>query len=42
VILRRRNAVYRRIEENETRDSDGDGIPDWYQEQPDPGSSSTR
>ena len=42
VILRRRNKVYRQIEENETRDDDGDGIPDYYQEQPDPGSSSTR
>ena len=42
VILRRRNAVYRQMEENESRDADGDGVPDYYQEQPDPGSTSTR
>jgi NhaA family Na+:H+ antiporter len=30
VVLRRRNAVYRRIAEREARDDDGDGIPDVY------------
>lgn len=30
VVLRRRNAVYRRIEELEQRDDDGDGVPDCY------------
>lgn len=32
VVLRRRNKVYRRIDERERRDADGDGIPDVYQE----------
>ena len=31
VLLRSRNATYRRIEEEETRDADSDGIPDVYQ-----------
>ncbi len=31
VVLRRRNAIYRRIEELETSDRDGDGIPDCFQ-----------
>ncbi len=30
VVLRRRNAVYRRIEQDEQRDDDGDGVPDCY------------
>jgi NhaA family Na+:H+ antiporter len=30
VVLRRRNAVYRRIAERDSRDEDGDGIPDVY------------
>lgn len=30
VVLRMRNRVYRRIEETENADSDGDGIPDVY------------
>ncbi|MCI4065902.1 Na+/H+ antiporter NhaA [Micromonospora sp. R77] len=34
MVLRRRNAVYRRIAERESRDDDGDGIPDVYQERP--------
>jgi len=32
VALRMRNRVYRRIHEAETRDDDGDGIPDVYQD----------
>ncbi|KNX36108.1 Na+/H+ antiporter NhaA [Luteipulveratus halotolerans] len=32
VVLRRRNRVYRRIEEYETRDADGDGVPDCYED----------
>ncbi|MFJ8578014.1 Na+/H+ antiporter NhaA [Micromonospora sp. NPDC093277] len=32
-VLRRRNRVYRRISERESRDSDGDGVPDVYQEE---------
>ena len=31
VLIRRRNAVYRRLWEDETRDEDADGIPDVYQ-----------
>ncbi|MFE9201520.1 Na+/H+ antiporter NhaA [Micromonospora sp. NPDC007230] len=31
-VLLRRNRVYRRISERESRDADGDGIPDVYQE----------
>jgi Na+:H+ antiporter, NhaA family len=31
VVLRLRNRLYRRIEEEETLDADGDGIPDVYQ-----------
>lgn len=31
VVLRRRNAAYRRIEEVEQRDDDGDGVPDCYE-----------
>ena len=33
VILRRRNKVYARIHEDETRDLDEDGIPDVYQDE---------
>ncbi|SBT42457.1 Na+/H+ antiporter NhaA [Micromonospora narathiwatensis] len=32
-VLLRRNRVYRRITERESRDSDGDGVPDVYQEE---------
>ncbi|MFI5837655.1 Na+/H+ antiporter NhaA [Micromonospora sp. NPDC051300] len=32
VVLLRRNRVHRRISERESRDDDGDGIPDVYQE----------
>ncbi|MEV0429060.1 Na+/H+ antiporter NhaA [Micromonospora sp. NPDC050495] len=32
-VLTRRNRVYRRIFERENRDSDGDGVPDVYQEE---------
>ncbi|MFU8871583.1 Na+/H+ antiporter NhaA [Micromonospora sp. SL4-19] len=32
-VLVRRNRVYRRISERENRDSDGDGVPDVYQEE---------
>ena len=35
VVLRRRNAVYRRIEALEQRDEDGDGVPDCYPQQVD-------
>ncbi|MFD1320328.1 Na+/H+ antiporter NhaA [Micromonospora sonneratiae] len=38
VVLVRRNAVYRRIQEQETRDDDGDGVPDVYQESSGPDS----
>ena len=31
VLLKRRNTVYRRLWEDETRDEDADGIPDIYQ-----------
>ena len=31
-VLRRRNAVHRRIDERENRDEDGDGVPDIYQQ----------
>ncbi len=31
-VLVRRNRVYRRISERESRDSDGDGVPDVYEE----------
>ncbi|WP_370417642.1 Na+/H+ antiporter NhaA [Streptomyces sp. QH1-20] len=34
VLLRRRNAVYRRLCQEETVDADGDGIPDIYQSAP--------
>jgi NhaA family Na+:H+ antiporter len=33
VVLRRRNAVYRRIELTETEDLDGDGVPDCFEPQ---------
>jgi NhaA family Na+:H+ antiporter len=33
VILRRRNAVYRAIEAEESLDLDGDGVPDCFEEQ---------
>nr|WP_184540357.1 Na+/H+ antiporter NhaA [Micromonospora polyrhachis] len=36
VVLLRRNAVYRRLHEQETRDDDGDGVPDVYQQYPAP------
>ncbi|MFJ6637092.1 Na+/H+ antiporter NhaA [Streptomyces sp. NPDC091376] len=32
VLIKRRNAVYRRLYEEETRDDDADGIPDIYQQ----------
>ncbi|MFD2765000.1 Na+/H+ antiporter NhaA [Micromonospora eburnea] len=32
-VLRRRNRAYRRISERESRDSDGDGVPDVYEEE---------
>ncbi|MFT4081744.1 MAG: Na+/H+ antiporter NhaA [Nocardioides sp.] len=35
VVLRTRNRVYRRIQAAETRDTDGDGVPDVFE--PDPG-----
>jgi Na+:H+ antiporter, NhaA family len=31
IVLRVRNRVYRALDEAETRDDDGDGIPDVYQ-----------
>jgi NhaA family Na+:H+ antiporter len=31
LVLRARNRAYRRVEELETRDEDGDGVPDCYQ-----------
>ena len=31
VVLRSRNRTYRRLHERETRDDDGDGVPDVYQ-----------
>lgn len=31
VVLRRRNAHYRELEERDARDDDGDGVPDAYQ-----------
>ncbi|MEU2262133.1 Na+/H+ antiporter NhaA [Streptomyces sp. NPDC019645] len=31
LLVRRRNGIYRRLYEEETRDDDGDGIPDIYQ-----------
>ncbi len=33
VVLRSRNATYRRIHEMESRDADGDGVPDCYVEE---------
>ncbi|WFE40546.1 Na+/H+ antiporter NhaA [Micromonospora sp. WMMD998] len=33
-VLIRRNRAYRRISERESRDVDGDGVPDVYQERP--------
>ncbi|MGG5259714.1 Na+/H+ antiporter NhaA [Phycicoccus avicenniae] len=41
-VLRRRNAVYRRIHEHETNDADGDGVPDAWDDVPGPGTSATR
>jgi Na+:H+ antiporter, NhaA family len=32
LLVRRRNAIYRRLYEEETRDDDADGIPDIYQQ----------
>lgn len=32
VVLRSRNATYRRIHAEESRDADGDGVPDCYQQ----------
>ena len=40
VVLRRRNAVYRRIEERESRDTDG--AADGFEDQRDPGAAATR
>jgi NhaA family Na+:H+ antiporter len=34
VVLRARNRVYRRIEETESRDADGDGVPDCFEPAP--------
>jgi NhaA family Na+:H+ antiporter len=34
VVLRRRNAVYRAIEAEESLDLDGDGVPDCFEHQP--------
>nr|WP_307804506.1 Na+/H+ antiporter NhaA [Micromonospora echinofusca] len=34
IVLVRRNSVYRRIHERETRDDDQDGVPDVYQRRP--------
>jgi NhaA family Na+:H+ antiporter len=31
VVLRLRNRVYRRIQEDEERDTDADGVPDIYE-----------
>ena len=31
VLVKRRNGIYRRLWEAETRDEDADGIPDIYQ-----------
>ncbi|KRE60840.1 Na+/H+ antiporter NhaA [Nostocoides sp. Soil756] len=42
VVLRRRNAVYRRIHERETRDDDGDGVPDCFQDRAGPTGRATR
>lgn len=36
LVLVRRNAVYRRIHERETRDDDHDGVPDVYQQRATP------
>ncbi|MDG4774582.1 Na+/H+ antiporter NhaA [Solwaraspora sp. WMMD792] len=36
IVLSRRNKVYRRISEQERQDRDGDGIPDIYQQLPQP------
>ena len=33
LVLRRRNTVYRRLEEEESLDSDGDGVPDCFEPQ---------
>ncbi|KRE56343.1 Na+/H+ antiporter NhaA [Phycicoccus sp. Soil748] len=33
LVLRRRNTVYRRLEEEEALDSDGDGVPDCFEPQ---------
>ena len=33
VVLRRRNTVYRRLEAEETLDTDGDGVPDCFEAQ---------
>jgi NhaA family Na+:H+ antiporter len=32
LLVKRRNGVYRRLWEEETRDDDADGIPDIYQQ----------
>jgi NhaA family Na+:H+ antiporter len=34
VVLRARNRVYRRIEQTESRDADGDGVPDCFEPAP--------
>ena len=31
IVLSRRNKVYRRLQERASRDSDADGVPDFYQ-----------
>ncbi|PKW26530.1 Na+/H+ antiporter NhaA [Phycicoccus duodecadis] len=42
LVLRRRNAVYRRIHELETRDDDGDGVPDCFQDRAGTSGEATR
>ncbi|MBM6404574.1 Na+/H+ antiporter NhaA [Phycicoccus sp. CSK15P-2] len=42
VILRRRNAVYARIHEEETRDDNRSGVPDIYENLPETGSGDSR
>ncbi|MFC7487207.1 Na+/H+ antiporter NhaA [Knoellia sp. CPCC 206453] len=46
IVLRRRNAIYRRIEQEDNVDDDGDGVPDAFQDRPavdpEPRSDTTR
>jgi NhaA family Na+:H+ antiporter len=35
IVLRRRNAIYRRIAHEDSLDDDGDGVPDAFQDRPD-------